>query len=314
MQRHQNSNPQPTNQKSNIILDWWDNLPKKAKIAWTSGIAAVVALLVGFGLWHHFSPTQQVKRINHANATILTKAPNDIQKRPTNFHRFDYSGKNTEIPDLSDLNSLRRQGLKDNDDMYLRGQISIPDYDVNVPIFEGLAPQTLAWGAGTSKPGQEMGKGNYSLQAHNYIKKLDGVDSYLINGWFFTNLQTRVAPAGAPESSARYNYFRIPNGTNVYTLNRDNVYTYQVEKHVVIDNVNAPNAGDVLSDKEVQQVGDHKTPILTLATCYIQNGITYPKERMVYIAKLVKVTPRKDFKDLHQVFHRNPNAYAAYNE
>lgn len=299
----QNTTPQGT-VSTNPIVEWWQNMSHKAHVAWISGIAAVVALLVGFGVWHHFSPNQICKRIDNQNAKVLAKPT--MKAAPKNPKKFDYSGNNTEIPDLQNLAKLRKQAT--DDDVYLRGQISIPGYDVNVPIYEGIAPSTLAWGAGTSKPGQQMGKGNYALQAHNYIKKMDGVDNYLVNGWFFTNLQTKVAPEGAPFTANKYNYFRITVGTKVYTLDKHNVYTYEVERHIVVDDVNAPGAGKVLADSEVQQVGDHKTPILTLATCYIQYGITYPKSRLVYVCKLDKVTPRSQFKGLHKVFHRNPNA------
>lgn len=292
-------NPQPTHQ--NPIVEWWNNLSSKAKKIWIGAIALIIALITGFLIWFN-SPNENVSRMTHQNNAMINKP---IKKIPTNYAKFDYSGKNTETPDLAELKKLRKDSA---DDVYLRGQVSIPSYKINVPIYEGLSPQVLAWGAGTSKPGQIMGQGNYSLQAHNYIKKLDGVSNYAVNGWFFSRLQTQVAPYGAPKSADKYKYFRVPVGTKVYTLNKDNVYTWEVEKHVVVENVNDKGAGEVLSDNYVKEVGDHKTPILTLTTCYIQNGITYPKSRMVYVCKLVDTTKRSQFKNLKQVFHRDPNA------
>lgn len=302
---NRNNSPEPEKKSpksTNMIVDWWQNLSKRnQKIIY--GITGIlVACLVVFLVWFN-SPNETVNRMTKANNEALTQP---IKKIPTNFAKFDYQGgTKTRTPDLKTLKKLRNES---KDDVYLRGQVSIPSYDINVPIYEGISEYTLAWGAGTSKPHQVMGTGNYSLQAHNYIKKLDGVSNYAVNGWFFSRLQTRVAPYGAPTSSSKYNYFRVPVGTKVYTLNKDNVYTYEVEKHVVVPDVNKPGAGDVLADSEMKNVGDGKTPILTLCTCYIQNGVTYPKARMVYVCKLDKVTKRADFPDLDKVFHRNPNA------
>ena len=46
------------------------------------------------------------------------------------------------------------------------GGIAIPELEMNLPIFKGLDNINLFYGAGTMKPNQEMGKGNYSLASH----------------------------------------------------------------------------------------------------------------------------------------------------
>lgn len=49
------------------------------------------------------------------------------------------------------------------------GEISIPKLDVHLPIFLGTDDNTIATGAGTMKPFQVMGKGNFALASHNLI-------------------------------------------------------------------------------------------------------------------------------------------------
>lgn len=304
------------------MIEWWKNLSKKAKIAWCSGFAIII-VIIGALIGFYNSPNQKVKRADEANQKIFSEKirpnpktvvnPNDANKKKlansisknNKKYNIDYSGKDTATPSLDDLLKLRDES---KDDVYLCGQVAIPDYDINVPIYEGISKYALAWGAGTAKPNQKMGEGNYALEAHNYIKKMDGLSNYAVNGWFFSRLQTKVAPLGAPESSSKYNYFRVAKDTPIYTLDNKYVYEYKIVKKIVIPDANAAGAGKVLADDEMKEIGNGKTPIITLATCYIQNGVTYPKERMVYVGEFVKKTPRSEFKNLKKVFHRDPNA------
>ncbi len=50
------------------------------------------------------------------------------------------------------------------------GVISIPDVSLKLPIMKGLDNESLAVGAGTMNPEQEMGKGNYALAGH-YLQR-----------------------------------------------------------------------------------------------------------------------------------------------
>lgn len=47
------------------------------------------------------------------------------------------------------------------------GKIAIPDLGIQLPILIGLSNTNLAIGAGTMKPGQVMGEGNYALAGHH---------------------------------------------------------------------------------------------------------------------------------------------------
>lgn len=47
------------------------------------------------------------------------------------------------------------------------GKIKYPAVGINLPIYKGLNSETLFLGAGTMKPEQQMGKGNYALASHH---------------------------------------------------------------------------------------------------------------------------------------------------
>lgn len=46
------------------------------------------------------------------------------------------------------------------------GMIQIPSIHMNLPILEGMSQENLSVGAGTMKPNQELGKGNFTLAGH----------------------------------------------------------------------------------------------------------------------------------------------------
>lgn len=46
------------------------------------------------------------------------------------------------------------------------GMIQIPSINMNLPILEGMSQENLSVGAGTMKPNQELGKGNFTLAGH----------------------------------------------------------------------------------------------------------------------------------------------------
>lgn len=51
------------------------------------------------------------------------------------------------------------------------GQLYFPELDINVPILEGVSKENLNNGAGTLKPGQDFGTGNYALASFNVDEK-----------------------------------------------------------------------------------------------------------------------------------------------
>ncbi|UBH16576.1 sortase [Macrococcus armenti] len=69
-----------------------------------------------------------------------------------------------------DFNQVRELGNIPNEASInrnlLRGQILIPSVNINLPILEGVSNENLWLGAGTMKPNQQMGKGNFALAGH----------------------------------------------------------------------------------------------------------------------------------------------------
>ena len=83
---------------------------------------------------------------------------NDNSKLPE--LSYDY-GKVKPVSEL-DLSTLNPK----YDKRLLTGHIAMPAIGVNLPILEGVSNANLYAGAGTLKPYQKMGTGNYALASH----------------------------------------------------------------------------------------------------------------------------------------------------
>ena len=95
------------------------------------------------------------------------------------------------------------------------GGIAIPEVEINLPIFKGLDNVNLFYGAGTMKPDQKMGEGNYSLASH-HIFTAENASQML-----FSPLVNAKA------------------GMKIYLTDKDKVYTYEITevKRVTPDRV-----------------------------------------------------------------------------
>ena len=115
------------------------------------------------------------------------------------------------------------------DDIYAIGSIIVPSVKMQLPIVKGVGKYSLAVGAGTMKPYQKMGVGNYALAGHYFKDKNDLLFSPLYN--------TAI-------------------GDVVYITNKSSVYEYKISKKNVIA------ATDVYIINDVA----HQV-LLTLITC-----------------------------------------------
>jgi sortase family protein len=117
------------------------------------------------------------------------------------------------------------------------GGIAIPELEMNLPIFKGLDNINLFYGAGTMKPNQEMGKGNYSLASHRIFlgEKAD---------------QKLFSPLANAEK-----------GMKVYLTDKEKVYTYEIVEVKIV----TPDRVDVIEDRE-------GIDELTLVTCEDSNA------------------------------------------
>ena len=109
------------------------------------------------------------------------------------------------------------------------GQIVIPDLDMRLPIFRGLSDTALLYGAGTMKPDQVMGKGNYALASHHII----GDESLL-----FSPLT------------------RAKEGQMIFMTDLKNIYQYKISKIQIV----YPDAVWVIDDVPGEK-------LITLVTC-----------------------------------------------
>lgn len=79
---------------------------------------------------------------------------------------FDFE----EVQSLTIWDVLKAQASKKN--LPVIGSIHIPSVDMTLPILKGVGESSLVAGAGTMKPTQQMGAGNYALASH-YIEGKD---------------------------------------------------------------------------------------------------------------------------------------------
>ena len=102
------------------------------------------------------------------------------------------------------------------------GGIAIPELELNLPIFKGLNNINLYYGAGTMKPDQVMGQGNYSLASHHVFSTKNA------ENMLFSPLD------------------RAEKGMKIYLTDKDKVYSYEITevKRVTPDRV------DEIQDRE----------------------------------------------------------------
>ena len=146
------------------------------------------------------------------------------------------------------------------------GGIAVPEVEINLPIFKGLDNVNLFYGAGTMKPNQKMGEGNYSLASH-HIFTAENASQMLFS----------------PLVNAK-------EGMKIYLTDKDKVYTYEIRevKHVTPDRV------DEIDDRE----GINE---ITLVTCVDYDAT----ERIIVKGDLQEIKPYSETpKDVIDAFNK----------
>lgn len=159
---------------------------------------------------------------NQYTAEQIKKALNDgsISLKDDPGIVYDYS--NVRPIKASDM---RKAHLNKN---YLRGRIAIPKVGLNLPILEGVSDQNLWVGAGTMKPNQRMGEGNYALAGH-YVEAPNLLFSPL---------------------------HRVQIGYYIYTFDGNTIYKYKTTERKIL----SAHAGEAVENSQGNQ-------IVTLITC-----------------------------------------------
>lgn len=205
---------------------------------------SVIAFL--FGLLVFFSP-------NISQYLIKSKASKEINISHVEMKR-NLQQKGEFVPEdvrpLSTTELLANQFSKT--DLPGIGILSIPDINLELPVFNGITYETMMYGAGTAKPNQQMGKGNYALASHTIFNSFNGS---IITNLLFGNL------------------IFAQTGQNIYLTDKNRVYEYKIDTIYKVD----VSQGNIIEDHK-----DKKE--ITLYTCTTLTG----DERLVVHGLLTK--------------------------
>ncbi len=133
------------------------------------------------------------------------------------------------------------------------GQIISPELEMNIALFKGISNANLFVGAGTMKPGQVMGEGNYSVAAH-YSEE---------EGVLFNKI------------------LDVQEGTKFFLTDKKNIYEYVMVKRVLVPE-------DALYMIEDSQTEEYGAPLLSLMTCPVSSKTG---KRVFAVCKLVDQYP-----------------------
>lgn len=97
-----------------------------------------------------------------AEASISNQQTQKIDFK-TGDKDVDYTGKDVKPLTVEDM---KRVNAKKVIASFGAGTIEIPSIGMKLPILEGVSQENLSVGAGTMKPGQVLGKGNFALAGH----------------------------------------------------------------------------------------------------------------------------------------------------
>lgn len=186
-------------------------------------------LLIAAGLIFLLMPfaTDQIIKYYSKKPNIEMISKEEIKENNERKVEFDFSAvKDVEIASVI-------SGARSFDKELMIGILTIPDLDIDLPIFKGLTDANLMAGAATMKSPQTMGQGNYTLSGHNMNnKKL-----------LFGSLMD------------------IEMGAKVFLTDKETTYEYVIYDIVVVPDTEF----DMLLDDKADQRGK---AIVSLMTCY----------------------------------------------
>ena len=188
---------------------------------WLKRVGWLLLVLVSLALIFN----QQIKYylVGSYRPTITKTLVQKNQQKQVNQKDFDFS-------QTKDLNFQAVAKARANKQaVNIIGEISIPAIKMTIPIATGVSNTTLALAAGTMRPDQQMGQGNYALAGHNMAHGSKILFSPL--------------------------YYHAKVGQKVYLTDMKHVYTYRIYERKFI-----------LATR-VDVVNDTPEKILTLITC-----------------------------------------------
>lgn len=200
--------------------------PKKPKKKFNWRIFFATILFIISGLLFAVGPIRtfllsrlQSEQMQAAsNVTLAEVKANETQEAEFDFSKVE----------AIDLNQVLKANF-DKGKFLTLGQIAVPSVKLNLPIYKGLANEVLLSGAGTMKPTQKMGEGNYALASHNYFGDMTLLFSPLV---------------------------KLKVGEKIYTTDLEYVYEYET------------TAVDLIEPTRVEVINDQPgVTEITLITC-----------------------------------------------
>ena len=139
-------------------------MKKKGRVKnWLINILCLILLIVGLALIFN----KQIQNFivgKQSDTYQLNKVTREeIVKNQEKEAEFDF-----DKVESMDLEAVLRARYE-NEPLPVIGNISVPNVNMRLPIFKGVSNTSLLFGAGTMKPEQRMGKGNYGLASHRMI-------------------------------------------------------------------------------------------------------------------------------------------------
>lgn len=186
-------------------------------------ITALLILMLSVGLVLTFINPIQSILIKRSSKQQLNLSAEEMKENEQKEASFDFEA----VQSLTVADVLKAQF--DTKDIAVLGSIVIPSVDLKLPIAKGVGEAALTIGAGTMKPDQTLGTGNYALASHYIENKHDILFGPLYNA--------KVDDL-------------------IYVTDKEHVYVYEISSIEVIEATDV----HVISD-----VADQT--LLTLITC-----------------------------------------------
>ena len=188
--------------------------PKKHRWRWLWTVLFIFLLAISLALIFN----EQIK-----NWLIASYQPRkSVQSNQKKKASYDFS--KVKSLDFSTVANARWNTA----DIHVVGEILMPQSKVHLPIAKGISNEVLALTAGTMRPDQKMGEGNYPLAGHH-----------------MTSQTILFSPL----------YWKTRVGQKIYLTDAKRVYEYQVSVRKFIPAT------------DVQVIAQTKQKLVTLITC-----------------------------------------------
>ncbi|MFT8727877.1 MAG: class A sortase [Liquorilactobacillus ghanensis] len=203
-------------------------------------VLVIILLIVGLGLVFN----QQIANflVKQMSSSALTEKTTKTVPKKGNF--------NFKKVKQADSTAIAKESLNSRATGMI-GKISLPAVGLKLPIFYGISNANLLRGAGTMKPNQKMGQGNYALAGHH-----------------MNNPNILFSPLA-----------KAKIGELAYLTDGKKVYTYRITVRKTISKYQVQVIDDVPQQK-----------LLTLVTCDPVPGVARTPLRILLQGKLQRVT------------------------